>query len=190
MIKQLKGKVIEKGENTVVLEVNGIGFEIIVDESCITSLSCDEDVVLKTVLVWGDEPKLYGFCTEEKREVFLKLLSVSKLGPKTAIKILSRVSVGELVKLIVTGDVDTLAQLPGVGRKTADRIIAELKDRLELPSTTEDSRLKDFMDAVEALKSLGYTQREAMEAVEKAKDKAENVADLIKEALQVLMMRR
>ena len=186
MIRFLKGKISEIGEGYVVVEVNGFGLEIMSDEMTLSTLKEGQEVFLHTVLIFGEEPKIYGFSNSEKRALFLKLLQVSKLGPKTALKMLSSVDAGTLVSLIISGDVESLSKIPGVGRRTAERIVAELKDSLKEFEAAE----KDVFEAIEALKALGYSASEASSAVREVVREGMDVSQIIKEALNVLMRRK
>ena len=188
LIRFLRGIVDRKEEDRVVLDISGVGVEVFTDAFTMESLQEGEEAVLYTVLVWGEEPKLYGFQDEKKRELFIKLIGVSKLGPKTAMRIISSADFEFIVSAIVSGNSEQLSKVPGIGRKMADRIVTELKDSFKGFEVVEGEGA--FLEALEALKALGFSAKEAAEALKKVRRKGRDSAELIKEALNVLMMKR
>ncbi len=205
MIHYIKGKVTETFDNTIVIENNGIGYEMTVpSSSALYIASPDIEVTAYTAMVVReDDVSLYGFDDRESLKLFRMLQTVSGIGAKAAISILSALSVSEIKKAIVFNDPDMLARAQGVGKKTAQRVVLELKDKIEeasfngLPEGDGKSlagniaegsseKFEAISDAISALVMLGYTKADASEAV--AKTGLENVSaeDYIKAALKKL----
>lgn len=179
MIAQLSGKLIQKEPNTVIIDVGGVGYDITIPLSTFYELGeLGIDVSLKIhTHVREDVLQLFGFWTAREKELFLKLTSVSGVGPKLAITMLSGMPAIELVRAITDNDLARLTSIPGVGRKTAERVVVELRDKLssialearesDRPGTRElatgDAAVRD--DTVAALMSLGYPKAIAERAV-------------------------
>lgn len=198
MIEFIEGKLYTKGANNVVVRVGGIGYRLFVSSMTMDSLPpLKEDVVLYAYLhIREDEFSLFGFLNIEEREIFSLLLAISGVGPKLALSILSRLKVPELKRVIILGDTAALVSIPGVGKKTAERIILELKDKIAkqelLVSNSQPDRGADQSsirgEAVSALLALGYGLSEAQKAVpfpEKSDD-AVTVEELVRAALKYL----
>ena len=183
----------------MIVEAGGIGYEVIAPLSTFYALPGNEEQVSLHIYthIREDSFTLFGFQTTLEKEIFRLLISVSGIGPKLAINILSGIGPGELLTAIVRGDAARLQSIPGVGKKTAERMILELKDKagkissdLELPpahaASDEEQRAMD--DAVSALLNLGYQAKSAKQAVEKALSvvKELNLEAVIKEALRLL----
>ena len=180
MIAQLSGKLIVKLPNTVVIDVGGVGYEVTVPLSTFYELGeVGSDVSLRIhTHVREDSLQLFGFQTNREKELFLRLTSVSGIGPKLAITMLSGMPAVELIPAIRNNDVIRLTAIPGVGRKTAERVVVELRDKLAAVSFDEtdygtasqafatDSDVKD--DTVAALMALGYPKPQAERAVSAA----------------------
>ena len=195
MIGHLKGKIITKNPPEVLIEVGGIGYEVLCPMSTFYELdNLTEDVLLFTHLsIKEDAHTLFGFITKDEKSVFRELIRVNGVGPKVALAILSNLSVHSLVECISTEDSDLLAKTPGIGKKTALKLIVELKDRLikvELSgSTAKTSGLKqdsnpNARQAIDALLSLGFKAKEANRMVSKIEDKDLSTEQIIRLALQ------
>jgi Holliday junction DNA helicase RuvA len=193
MIYYIQGKLVFKSPARVVLENNGIGYTLNV--SLETSQSIGEeggDVRLFTFQqIREEEINLFGFAVERERETFLMLLSVPGIGPKVAMRILSGMRTDELYNAILAEDASVFTSVPGVGKKTGERLIVELKQKVEkLPVSEErreDSEREIFASAVEALTVLGYRRREAAVSVGKImkeKKRSMSIEEIIKEALK------
>ncbi|HOL21836.1 MAG TPA: Holliday junction branch migration protein RuvA [bacterium] len=193
MIYYIQGKLVFKSPTRVVVENNGIGYTVNV--SLETSHSIGEegdDVRLFTYqLVREEEVQLYGFATEKERDAFLMLLSVPGVGPKVALRILSGLTTEELYQAILSEDTATFTEVPGVGKKTGERLIVELKQKIEklpvLPGKEEKMEREIFSGAVEALIVLGYKRKDAVNAVSRViKDagRVMSIEEVIKEALK------
>ncbi len=199
MIAYLSGLLFRKTTGSVIIETNGIGYEVFVPLSTFYTLpEKDERVSLHIhTHVREDTLTLFGFTTKLEKDLFLLLIGVSGIGPKLSANILSGIGPQDLLEAIARGDAVRLQAIPGVGKKTADRIALELKDRavrilgLEeiFPTTVaegEDKRLID--DALSALLNLGYSPKAAKMAIEKARDGVTEMTleGLIREALRIL----
>jgi len=196
MIGHLNGKIISKNPPEVLLEVGGIGYEILCPMSTFYQLdNLSEDVLLFTHLsIKEDGHTLFGFITKDEKNVFRELIRVNGVGPKVALAILSNLSVNSLVQCISTEDADLLAKTPGIGKKTALKLIVELQDRLSklelIGSSLEPSKeLKQSSNpntkqAIEALQSLGFKAKEANKMVLKIDDQDLSTEQIIRLALQ------
>ena len=195
MIGHLKGKIISKSPPEVLLEVQGIGYEVLCPMSTIYELdNLSDDVLLFTHLsIKEDAHTLFGFITKDEKNVFRELIRVNGVGPKVALAILSNLSVHSLVECISTEDADLLAKTPGIGKKTALKLIVELQDRLSklelvgiLANSTEikQNSNPNSKQAIEALQSLGFKAKEANRMVSKIEDQELSTEQLIRLALQ------
>lgn len=196
MFYYLEGKLLLPEMNTAVIDYGGVGYRLTVSGSTRQEISSKvgQTVRLYTVLsVREDAMELYGFSTEEERLAYEQLTSVSGVGPKAAISILSALTVERLNKAVLTGDVKSIATAQGVGNKTAARVILELKDHLakvlgmkaeDLPDVPDGGQ--DLGDALNALMVLGYTRAEATAALRKIKTAGKSTEELIKEGLKIL----
>ena len=195
MIGHLKGKIISKSPPEVLLEVQGIGYELLCPMSTIYELdNLSDDVLLFTHLsIKEDAHTLFGFITKDEKNVFRELIRVNGVGPKVALAILSNLSVHSLVECISTEDADLLAKTPGIGKKTALKLIVELQDRLSkldlVGSLANSIEIKqnsnpNSKQAIEALQSLGFKAKEANRMVSKIEDQELSTEQLIRLALQ------
>ena len=188
MIGRIQGKLIESNPPRILVDVHGVGYEIDVPMSTFYSLpNLGSEVTLLThMIVREDAQLLYGFLTAEERETFRILLKVSGIGARTALAGLSGLSVPDLVNAVALQDAAILTRVPGIGKKTAERLILELKDKLTgaLPNATGLTAMNSVTsDIINALIGLGYTDREARAAVKKLPDDV-SVSDGIRMALQ------
>ena len=175
MIAQLRGRVLEKHPNRVIVDVNGVGYDVFVPLSTFYVVGdSGAEVTLRThTHVREDALALYGFATLLEQELFERLIGVSGIGPKVALAVLSGIEPPELIRAIERGDVARLTAIPGVGKKTSERIVLELKDRLPRPQVAavalgeaEPSTPSDVRDDVlSALVNLGYHRPLAEKAV-------------------------
>ncbi len=195
MIGHLKGRIINKNPPEVLIEVEGIGYELLCPMSTFYELdNLSEDILLFTHLsIKEDAHTLFGFITKDEKNVFRELIRVNGVGPKVALAILSNLSVSSLVQCISTEDADLLAKTPGIGKKTALKLIVELQDRLEklelsgsLVSSKEfkQSSNPNSRQAIEALQSLGFKVKEANKMVSKIDDQDLSTEQIIRLALQ------
>lgn len=189
MIAHLRGKLIEKAPSRLVVEANGVGYEIFVPLSTFTVMPGEGVEVSLDIHthVREDIMALYGFSSKQERAVFERLIGVSGIGPRLAITILSGGSVEGLVGAIRKGDLARLTAIPGVGKKTAERIVVELRDKLaEFAEGPAKSTVE--MDVISALENLGYPHPIAEAAIRRATEGETDVAFdvLFKRSLQIL----
>lgn len=184
MIGSVKGKIILKTEKFLIVETGGIGYKINVSPDTISKTKKIGDEVMLWIHthVREDALDLYGFLDREELEFFELLLNVSGIGPKSALAILGIASIETLRKAIATDDISYLTKISGIGRKTAEKIVIELRDKMG--DEKSDGSMQGELDALEALKSLGYSQNEAREALKQTKSADTNAK--IKEALKIL----
>jgi len=191
MIHYLKGKLVAKSPTFVIVEVGGLGYRVNFPLSTYQALPPEGSTVsLYTHLHLRDDGiSLYGFLKEEEKDFFLLLTSLSKIGPKSALRMLSSLSLPEFKKAVKAGDLNALVRIPGIGRKTAQRMVLELKDKIEVEEPQGSGKEVLTKDAVAALTSLGYTRSEADKAVQTALSSVREEMDLpelIKEALRCI----
>ncbi|MFH0844145.1 MAG: Holliday junction branch migration protein RuvA [Pseudomonadota bacterium] len=200
MIAHLRGILIKKTTHSVIIDNGGIGYEATVPLSTFYVLpERDEEVSLHIYThVREDALSLFGFKTALEKEIFMMLISVSGIGPKLAVNILSGIGPEDLIRAIAYGDTLRLQAIPGLGKKTAERIVLELREKASKLSgdltsiphpaiTMEEKRIRD--DALSALLNLGYPSKPARHAIEKAVSRIEegDLEGLIKESLKLLV---
>lgn len=191
MIGYLKGKVISYGDGEVILENNGVGFLVSCSASVYEKLITEGfgEAFIYTA-VREDDISLYGFLSLEEKKAFLSLISVSGVGPKMGITILSQMDLKTLTVAIAKGDVKTLSSVKGLGKKTAERIILELKEKVggeafEFSNIPAQTKVKVNEDAVIALMSLGFSKSESEKAVLSAQNSgAESIENIIAYAIK------
>ena len=195
MIAYLKGRLLQKSENLVILEVNNVGYEVNISTTTYLSLVNKAETELFTYLqVREDGISLFGFSTINEKELFLKLITVNGVGPKMAISILSGASLTDLITSIVAEDTVMLSRVKGVGKKTAERIILELKEKVGdemLMQSTTSSESVDISnnvvnDTLMALVTLGLTKTDAMKKIKEHYVSEDNVETLIEKILKNL----
>lgn len=197
MYEYIKGKYVGINKDCIIVENHGIGYKIFTSGATMSSLpKCGEEIMLYLEqIVREDFLGLYGFDSKDELEMFKLLLTVSGVGPKAALSLLSISRVNNLKYAIITGDEKHICRGIGIGKKTAARIILELKDKLkpdELLDTSEEfnssggENVMVISEALSALLALGYSEKEADSALKKV-DKADNVENIIKNALKALM---
>lgn len=197
MFHYLSGNIEEVTASRAVLDVQGVGYELNISANAARRLVAGKKAKLYAYLaVAQDGITLCGFYSAEEKAMFLKLIAVSGIGPKAALQVLGGMELSALALAIVSGDVKALAKIKGVGKKTAERMVLELKEKLggaeggvaegdtgafALPVADRDTE-----DAVEALGTLGIGRQEAYQAVAKAKPQSRTIEELIQNALRVL----
>ena len=193
MIGSLRGKLVDKRPNQALIDVGGVGYQVQIPLSTFAGLTAlhDETTLLIHTHVREDQFSLYGFLTAREKQCFELLISASGVGPALALKILSGMGVEDLVPAIRKGDLAQLVLIPGVGKKTAERIVVELRDKLAVVEVRETgkSSMRPHLesDVASALANLGYDARSIDRAIEKA-DAARGVdfETLLRAALQIL----
>ncbi len=195
MIGFLRGVVADINIDTLVLDVNGVGYEMLVSLPTAETLEVSSTVKVYTYLaVREDGVFLYGFRSIEEKGMFLKLISISGIGPKAAMAILSGMELNQLAMSIYNEDARSLAKIKGIGKKTAERIILELKESMlpmeEVPQkkagVAKNTQNADVEDAIIALRGLGISNADATRAVNEAAKTATTIEDLIRTSLQLL----
>ena len=196
MYSFIKGEVVECNGNALVVECNGIGYDIIASLSCVSELRVGQTAKVYTYLaISQDDVRLFGFASSQEKNMFLKLTSISGIGPKSAIDILSGMALPQLALAIYHGDVKALSKLKGVGKKSAERIILELKDKMSVdPSESLIASIESAPigvttvdvnpDAVSALMTFGLSKTEAVQAVKRVQKDGMSVEQIIFKALQ------
>ena len=188
MIGKISGKLIERHPPQVIIDVRGIGYEIDVPMSTFYQLpAAGSEVTLYTHLVVREDAHLlFGFASEQERRVFRQLLRISGVGARTALSVLSGMSVSDLCEAVSAQDGARLTKVPGIGKKTAERLLLELKDKLDLTIvTTSATGAEQGSDILNALLALGYNDKEAAWAVKQLPGSSA-VADGIRQALKLL----
>jgi Holliday junction DNA helicase RuvA len=190
MIGYIHGKIISKKPTKIIVDVNGIGYLINISITTFEKIADKEEVSLYTYLnVKEDALDLYGFYSSSEKEMFELLISVSGIGPKSAQSILSGILIDDLKNALISGNVSRLISIPGIGRKTAERLMVELKDKAESVSISGEEKVTGVStirsDAIAALINLGYNQKIAERAVKSILDNKPNISieELIKDTL-------
>ena len=202
MISYLKGNLEIKNVDYVVIDVGGIGYKVYMSSNSISRLGeIGSNVKIYTYMrIREDDVSLYGFCTNEELKMFEQLLGVSGVGAKSALTILANISPSSFALAIISGDINTLKSLPGIGAKSAQRMILELKDKMKtqdaiagqanepiniVTGNVDNSKTKD---AIEALQVLGYARKDIEAVLAKMDIKEDSVEEIIRKALKYLGM--
>lgn len=197
MIAYLKGILSGKSPSSITVDINGVGYDLTISLNTFYSLpDPGKEILIYTYPYIREETlQLYGFRTMEEKKAFLDLISISGIGPKVALAILSGITPDELARAVYEHNAKRLQKIPGVGRKTAERIILELKHKMKIPEYEPDGRLMDageespYAIALTALLHLGYSSHEAEKALAIAKKvtgETTSVEELLKASLKVM----
>jgi len=196
MIAYLKGNIIDKTENLIILEVNNVGYEVNISQSTYLSIMNKTACELFTYMqVREDGVSLFGFFTKSEKDLFLKLITVNGVGPKMAISILSGASLTDLVTSIIAEDSVMLSRVKGVGKKTAERIILELKEKISTDIMLENNTNTDIAvdtsnvvinDTIMALVTLGLSKTEAMKRIKENYTLEDTIETLLPKILKNL----
>ncbi|MFH0755247.1 MAG: Holliday junction branch migration protein RuvA [bacterium] len=187
MISKIEGIIWNTNEKFLIVGVGGIGFKIYITTEIKEISQEGEKISLFTHLIVRENIlDLYGFLTEEELNFFEMIISISGIGPKTALNILNISSVITLKRAISKGDTSHLTKVSGIGKKIAEKMVLELKDKILIPDDDNDISLRDEIDAIEGLKSLGYTSKDARDALREIDKKISKTGDRIKMALKIL----
>lgn len=194
MFAYLKGKLAIKNRDTAVLDVGGIGYKVFIPYSTYQLLpEIGEEVKLSTyVAIRENDISLFGFFSSEELRIFELLISVSGIGPKSAIGVLSDISPADFSLAVITDDVNRLTKVSGIGKKTAGRIIVELKDKMKNEDVTSNDEVpvirnvvsNDIEEAISALQVLGYSNKDAVNMVSKVAEENMPVEEIVKLALK------
>ena len=196
MIAYIKGKLEVKNVDNIIIDVGGIGYKIFMSANSIQKVGeIGTDIKIHTYMrVREDDISLYGFCTNEELRMFEQLIGVSGVGAKSALSILSNISPSSFALAIISGDVNTLKSLPGIGAKSAQRMILELKDKMKTQDAIETELTPTRViniddktrDAAEALQVLGYARKDIDMAISKINTNEMTVEEIIKQGLKYL----
>ena len=205
MISYIRGELCDIEEQKAIVDVNGVGYGIYMPQQALSLLPpMGQQVKIHTYLnIREDAMQLFGFLTKEDLNVFRLLIGVNGIGPKAGLNILSCLSPDELRFAVLSGDAKAISATPGIGKKTAEKLILELKDKLniedmlehaahggdseDLASGTDTASNTMQADAVQALTALGYGSAESLRAVKKSSPECSSVEDILKEALKFLL---
>ncbi len=194
MINHLKGTVEVKKEGYIVIDVNGVGYKVSMPDTALQNINVNENVKVYTYLrITEDDINLYGFLSYEELSMFELLISVGGIGSKSALKILSNIMPSKFALAVISNDVGSLKKLPGIGAKTAQRIILELKDKMKTESAIEETESispisfdGNAKDAMDALQVLGYTRKDIEQVLGKLDTNGLSVEEIIKLGLKNL----
>lgn len=195
LISYIKGKITYKTESFLVLECNGIGYKIYVSSATISSLKISQEIRIYTFMnVKEDNISLFGFLTQQEQDIFYQLIDVSGIGPKGALAFLSNMTPQEIILAILSEDSKELSKVPGIGKKTAQRIVLELKDKVKVETQLEqplevaqEIEKNEKWEAIEALTALGYRKQEAIQAVHACYQEGLTVEEILKLSLKKLI---
>jgi len=190
MITYLKGKVKYKNKSYIVIDVHDVGYRVFVVPQFQEKIKEDEAVELYTFQHVGeDKTELYGFEQIDELEFFEQLIHISGIGPKSALGILTQAKVDEVKRAVIHGDSSLLTKVSGIGKKTAERIILELKNKIDVSDKESKEFLKggikDDVETIDALVSLGYSLSEAREALKLIPEEATTIEQKVKAALKL-----
>ncbi len=190
MFDYFVGKIVEIEDSKVIVEVNNIGYVVYIPTREVASLELGKEFKIylyRHIYENGDD--LYGFIDKNSRKLFVSLMEVNGVGPKLALKILSYLSPSEVVKAIVSEKSGILSSIKGVSEKTAERIVSELKNVIHKIGISYEETQSNFEDLVKALRSLGYSQNEILQAVNLAKKKEPRLLSIdVSQALQICLI--
>ncbi|OGD67322.1 Holliday junction DNA helicase RuvA [Candidatus Campbellbacteria bacterium RIFOXYC2_FULL_35_25] len=190
MISQLTGKITYKGDNFIIIDASSVGYKVFVPNDTIKEIdklnTSDKKTTLWTHLaVRENSMDLFGFLTKEDLDFFELLISISGIGPKTALGILNVATTETLISAVSTGDTSYLTKVSGIGAKNAQKIVLELKNKVAKIEQTPTG-IREEIDVIEALKSLGYSAREASDALKKIDKEIIGTSNKVREALKIL----
>ena len=193
MIGYVNGELTIKAQNYVIVDVSGIGYKIFMTETAIEKLEIGQAIKVFTYMrVMEDDISLFGFLSNDELMMFELLISVGGIGAKTATSILSKISPSRFALAVISSDVNALKKLPGIGPKSAARIILELKDKIKTEDTiegtmdTQPTYTATVQDAIDALQVLGYNRKSIEKAFENIDLKEMSTEDIIKKGLELL----
>jgi Holliday junction DNA helicase RuvA len=186
MIGSLRGKILVKNENNLILEVSGVGYKVFTTNYILEKNSLEENIFLYVYThVREQEISLYGFATIEEQKMFELLISVSGIGPKAGLNLLSIADVKAIKTAIINKEVSILTQVSGVGKKTAEKVILELSGKVDAIEVDIDGATAN-MDVINALKSMGYSISESRDALEEVPDDITDTSEKIRLALKFI----
>jgi Holliday junction DNA helicase RuvA len=188
MISYIKGEVVKKGIDYLILDNNNIGYYINTSFSTLEKISEKEKIIILTYMhIREDIIALYGFLTSDEIELFKKLISVNGIGPRAGLSVLSTYEANTIKEIILKEDVSRLSKVPGIGKKTASKIILELKDKVGTVEELQGSEIvvsSEMSDMIDALTSLGFNYAEVKKTLGNMELSGKSENDIIKEALK------
>ena len=190
MIGYLRGKIRYKHEKYLIIDVAGVGYQVFITGQTMEKIGEKEEIELYTYLyIREDSEELYGFLTLEEKEFFEQLISISGVGPKGALGALAIANIDTIKKAIIHGDPSVLIKVSGIGKKTAERIVVELKNKIDI-ATIDEAKVSagEIGDnsAIDALVGLGYSASEARLALKEVDKEIQDVEERIKQALKII----
>jgi len=190
MISCLSGTVRHKGLNALVVDVSGVGYKVLVTTETALEVAPSSPIFLWTHLVVRETSlELFGFLDKETLDTFELLITISGIGPKSALSILNVATPSMLRQAVASGDTTYLTRVSGIGKKNAEKIVLELKDKLKITKEDRGVDMRSEGDALEALVSLGYNERDAREALKRVPKETEGASERVKAALKLLSTR-
>jgi len=187
MIATLNGTLRHKDLNTLVVDVNGVGYKVLVTTETALEVVPGSPIFLWTHLVVRETSlELFGFLDKETIDAFELLITISGIGPKSALGILNVATPSMLRQAVASEDTTYLTRVSGIGKKNAEKIVLELKDKLKITKEDKGGDMRSEGDALEALVSLGYSERDAREALKKVPKETEGASERVKAALRIL----
>ena len=187
MIACLSGTVRHKGLNALVVDVSGVGYKVLVTTETALEVAPSSPIFLWTHLVVRETSlELFGFLDKETLDTFELLITISSIGPKSALSILNVATPSMLRQAVASGDTTYLTRVSGIGKKNAEKIVLELKDKLKITKEDRGVDMRSEGDALEALVSLGYNERDAREALKRVPKETEGASERVKAALKLL----
>lgn len=186
MIAHLTGTILNKELNYLILEVNGVGYKVFTTGNTLSSVQGKELSLWTHLAIRETSHDLYGFLTKEELAFFELLISISGIGPRSALSILNVASLSTLRQAVIQGNTAHLTKVSGIGKKNAEKIVLELQGKLGDEIPKEGMALKEEEDALEALTSLGYSQKEVREALKQISKEVSGTGERVKHALKFL----
>ena len=187
MIGTLNGTIRHKDLNALVVDVNGVGYKVLVTTETALEVTPSSPIFLWTHLVLRETSlELFGFLDKETLDTFELLITISGIGPKSALSILNVATPSMLRQAVVSADTSYLTRVSGIGKKNAEKIVLELKDKLKITKEDKGMDMRSEGDALEALVSLGYNERDAREALKRVPKETEGASERVKAALKLL----
>ena len=187
MIGTLNGTIRHKDLNALVVDVGGIGYKVLVTTETALEVTPSSPIFLWTHLVVRETSlELFGFLDKETLDTFELLITISGIGPKSALSILNVATPSMLRQAVVSADTTYLTRVSGIGKKNAEKIVLELKDKLKITKEDKGMDMRSEGDALEALVSLGYNERDAREALKRVPKETEGASERVKAALKLL----
>lgn len=189
----IRGYLVKASPTHAILDTSGIGYQILIPSNLYSKLPEPGSTVLlhTSFIVREGFQGLYGFIMEEERDLFNEVIEISGIGPKIALGLISHLSIADLQEIILKEDAAALSKIPGIGKKTAERLLIELRNRLEkfflnVPQSTHEPKQEHFQDALKALINLGYNRSAAQKALKKSLEQASelNLSELISTSLK------